>query len=244
MVNFLKIDAETSLAYQKSVGRSPGVMFLGGFMSDMNGTKAMALDAFCRERKQAYVRFDYQGHGQSSGEFSEGTISQWVTNALAIFDQVTEGPQILVGSSMGGWIALLLALQRPERVKALIGIAAAPDFTEDLMWEEFSSEQQAQLLREGVIYISSEYDAPYPVTKNLIEDGKKNLLLNNSIPLDAPIHLLHGMQDKEVPWQRSILLTEKVQASQIKITLIKDGDHRLAREQDLEVLMQSVTEYL
>lgn len=241
MPNFLQTNSNHKIAYEKIEGKNPGVIFCSGFMSDMQGTKALALENFCRELHCSYVRFDYRGCGQSSGEFTEGTISRWLEDTLAILDQVTTGPQIVVGSSMGGWIALLLALARPERIKAYIGIAAAPDFTEDLMWATATAEQQAELLNNGVIYEKSDYsDQGYIITKALIEDGRQHLLLRDSIALQVPVHLLQGMQDKDVPWQRSMLLTEKLQSQDIRLTLIKDGDHRLTREQDLALLRQTL----
>jgi len=244
MVNMLNIQRDISIAYEKSPGKSPGVMFCGGFMSDMTGTKAMALEKFCREQGQAFIRFDYQGHGQSSGKFSDGTISQWFADALAVFDQLIEGPQILVGSSMGGWIALLIVLARPERVKAFVGIAAAPDFTEDLMWEKYSDAQQQQLIQEGMLYEPSEYgEQPYAITKQLIEDGRNNLLLRAPITLNVPVRLLQGMKDDDVPWQRSLMLAEKLQSNDVRTILVKDGDHRLSRDVDLKLLMETVREF-
>lgn len=243
MPNFLQTNPNQKIAYEQIIGNPniSGVIFCSGFMSDMQGTKALALENFCRELNCSYVRFDYRGCGQSSGEFTEGTISRWLEDTLAILDQATTGPQIVVGSSMGGWIALLLALARPERIKAYIGIAAAPDFTEDLMWATATAEQQAELLKNGVLYEKSDYsEQSYVITKALIEDGRQRLLLRNSIPLTIPVHLLQGMQDKDVPWQRSMLLTEKLQSQDIRLTLIKDGDHRLTREQDLALLRQTL----
>ena len=197
MSQFLTTKSNISLAYHQIAGKTPGVIFFGGFMSDMTGTKALILENFCRERGQAFIRFDYRGHGQSSGKFVDGNISLWTQDALTIFDSLTEGPQILVGSSMGGWIATLVARERAERVAALIGIAAAPDFTEDLMWQSFTPEDQSKLLQNGVIYEPSDYGyEPSPITLNLIEDGRNNLLLRAPISFTKPVRLLHGMQIK------------------------------------------------
>jgi pimeloyl-ACP methyl ester carboxylesterase len=234
-----------SIAYHSTPGKSPGVMFCGGFMSDMTGTKALALEAFCRNRGQAFTRFDYAGHGQSAGKFEDGTIGDWTGDALAVLDRVAQGPQVLVGSSMGGWIALNLALARPDRVAALVGIAAAPDFTEDLMWHEFPMEAQMLLETEGVIYEPSEYsDKPYPITMKLIQEGRRHLRLRGDIAIDRPVRLLHGMLDPDVPWKRSLLLADKLQSQDVRVTLVKDGDHRLSREQDLELLTRTVQELL
>jgi len=232
-----------SIAYHRTRGKSPGVVFLGGFMSDMTGTKAVTLEEFCRARGQAFLRFDYRGHGASSGRFEDGTIGLWADDALAAFDQLTDGPQILVGSSMGGWIALLTALARRGRVAGLVGIAAAPDFTEDLLWNAFPPDQRAALLREGVVRLPSEYsDKPYSIALKLIEDGRRHLLLRETIDLACPVRLLHGMRDPDVPWQRSVKLAEQLAAPDVRVVLVKDGDHRLSREQDLALLCRSVEE--
>jgi len=218
-------------------------MFLGGFMSDMTGTKAVALEDFCRKRGQAFLRFDYQGHGQSSGRFEDGCIGTWSEDAIAALDALTEGPQILVGSSMGGWIMLLAALARPQRVKALIGIAPAPDATEDLMWAGLSPEQQEAMQREGSITLPSDYDpAGYSYSWRLIEDGRKHLVMRQPIALICPARLLHGMKDDAVPWQTSLALSEKLGGDDVAVTLIKDGDHRLSRPEDLERLKAAVVE--
>jgi len=224
----------TRLAYYALPGASPGVVFLGGFMSDMTGTKAMALDAWCRRRGQAYVRFDYLGHGASSGRFEEGTIGRWAADAIAVVDTVTRGPQILVGSSMGGWIMLLAALARQERVGALVGIAAAPDFTEDLLWERFDAAERAAIERDGVLRQPSDYsDEPYPITRRLIEEGRDHLLLRAPIVLDCPVRLLQGMQDADVPWQTAIRLAEALTSRDVAVTLVKAGDHRLSEPEDI-----------
>ena len=170
-------------------------------MSDMTGTKAQALDRFCAARGQAFLRFDYFGHGASSGAFKDATVGRWKADALAVLDDLTEGPQVLVGSSLGGWIMLLAALARPQRVRALVGIAAAPDATEDLMWAELGTEQRAALLRDGFLRLPSEYDpAGYIYTRALIEEGRQHLVMRTLIPLACPVRLLHGMRDPDVPW--------------------------------------------
>ena len=230
-----------TIAYHRRRGRGPGVVFLGGFMSDMSGTKALALDRFCESRGQAFVRFDYLGHGRSSGAFADATVSRWRDDALAVLDTLTDGPQIVVGSSFGGWIMLLLAAARPQRVKALIGIAAAPDATEDLMWAQFPPEVRQRIERDGAAAIPSTYsEQGYLITRRLIEDGRKHLLMRSAIAFDGPVRLLHGMCDNDVPWQRSLALAERLAAADVRITLIKDGDHRLSRDADLGLLMRTL----
>lgn len=223
-----------TIAYHALAGTAPGIVFLAGFRSDMNGTKALFLEDYCRRRGRAYVRFDYFAHGQSSGDFAQGTIGRWADDAIAIIDSLTEGPQILVGSSMGGWIMLLAALARPERVAALIGIAAAPDFTADLLPQRLSAEARRALDAEGRVVLPSEYDpAGYLYTKALIEDGNRQLLLDRPIPLEVPVRLLHGFADASVPWQRSLKLAERLTSNDVTLTLVKGGDHRLSSPADL-----------
>ena len=229
-------DGET-LAYHSIAGRAPGIIFLGGFMSDMSGTKATTLEAFARRRGQAFLRFDYQGHGESSGRFEDGSIGRWSEDAIAALDELTEGPQVLVGSSMGGWIMLLAALARPERIAGLLGIAAAPDFTEDLMWAAYSAEIRATIETEGVYHEPSDYsETPYPITKHLIEDGRRHLLLRAPIPLTCPVRLLQGMRDEDVPWQTALRLAEALESEDVEMTLVKAGDHRLSEPVDLQRL--------
>src|SRR5581483_10288230 len=191
------------------------------------------------------LRFDYRGHGASSGRFQDATISLWLDDALTALDRLTDGPQIVVGSSMGGWIALLAAWRRPERVAGLIGIAPAPDFTEELIWARMSPEQRDKMMRDGVLYQPSQYsEQPYAITRALIEDGRRHRLLGEAIPLTCPVRILHGMQDPDVPWQRSLVLVDKLAASDVRVSFIKDGDHRLSREQDLRLLCATVEELL
>jgi len=210
-------------------------MFLGGFMSDMTGTKAMALEAFCRDQGQAFIRFDYTGHGQSSGKFIDGTIGDWARDALAILDAVTEGPQVLVGSSMGGWIMLLVARARPERVAGLVGIAAAPDFTEDLLGNWITPEHRAALERDGVCYLPDDQgELRYPITRALIEDGRNHLVMRSEIPLRCPVVLVQGMRDPEVPYETPIKLAGQLAATDVTVTLVKDGGHRMSEPPNLE----------
>jgi pimeloyl-ACP methyl ester carboxylesterase len=230
----------TPIAYHHLPGTGPGVMFCGGYMSDMTGTKAMALEQACREAGRAYTRFDYRGHGQSGGKFVDGTIGLWADDAIAVLDAVTVGPQIVVGSSMGGWIMLLLARARPERVAGLVGIAPAPDFVLR-MWEDFPDEVKETLRRDGVYYEPSEYsDEPYPFTMRLIEDGRQNLVLRDGLKLDCPVRILHGMQDPDVPWQESLNTVDRIDSDDVTVTFVKHGDHRLSEPGDIGLLLQTV----
>lgn len=221
----------------------PGLVFLGGFMSDMGGTKALALEAYARRGGRDFLRFDYRGHGQSSGRFHDATIGDWLDDTLSVLDELTEGPQILVGSSMGGWIALLAARARPERVAGLIGIAPAPDFTEDLIWGRATPEQRAALESVGYVDQPSEYSAePYRITLRLIEEGRGHLLLKAPIPITCPVRLIHGMKDVDVPWQTSLRLAEALQGDDVEVTLVKDAAHRLSEPKDLRRLERVIDE--
>jgi pimeloyl-ACP methyl ester carboxylesterase len=225
------------IAYAATPGCGPTVVFLGGLRSDMTGTKATFLDGWCRARGRAFLRFDYTGHGASAGRFEDGTIGTWSTDALAVLDRLAEGKVVLVGSSMGGWVMLNAALARPDRVAALVGIAAAPDFTEDLLWDRWDEEARATLLFDGVVIEPNPYDpAGYPYTRALIEDGRRHLRLRGAIPLACPVRLLHGQRDDAVPWQTSLRLADCLAAEDVQVTLVKDGDHRLSREADLLLL--------
>lgn len=230
-----------TIAYHKTDGEGPGIVFLGGFRSDMTGTKAQALEEYCRAANRAFVRFDYFGHGASSGDFTEGTIGRWTEDAACVLDNVTDGPQILIGSSMGGWIMLLTALARPDRVAALIGIAAAPDFTETLMWQRYPEEIRETLRRDGIYFQPTPYEeGPYAITMKLIEEGRNHLLLDRPINIRCPVHLLQGMRDEAVPWQHALTINENLASERVTVTLIKDGDHRLSRDQDLAQLMRTI----
>jgi pimeloyl-ACP methyl ester carboxylesterase len=229
-----------SLAYCATAGAGPGIVFLGGFGSDMTGTKATALEEAAIRRGHAFLRLDYSGHGQSGGRFADGSIGEWFADALAVFDAMTQGPQIVVGSSMGGWIALLLARARPERVTALAGIAAAPDFTARLLSGELSEAQRHTLLADGVLYRPSDYGEAMPITRKLVEDGANHLLLDGPIAFTGPVRLLHGQRDADVPWQLSLTIAERLDSDDVRVTLIKDGDHRLSRPQDLALLIDTV----
>lgn len=232
-----------TIAYHRLAGGGPGIIFLGGFRSAMTGTKALFLEDFCRRRGRAYVRFDYFAHGASSGDFADGTISRWRDDAISAIDSLAEGPQILIGSSMGGWIMVLAALARPARVAALVGIAAAPDFTSDLLPQRLTNAQRRTLRDEGRIVLPSPYNpAGYLYTEALVEDGDRNLVLRDAIPLTCPVRLLHGMADRSVPWQQSRKLADRLQSADVTLTLIKDGDHRLSRDADLARLARILDE--
>ena len=223
-----------SLAYEQIAGRTPGVLFCGGFMSDMSGSKATALASHCRQQGRAFVRFDYSGHGASGGRFADGCIGDWLGDALAVLDELTTGPQVVVGSSMGGWISLLLALARAQRVHALALLAPAPDFTRAIWDDELSPAEREHLQQNGHIERPSEYsEQPYLITRRLIEDGRRHLLLGAPIGIACPVRILHGMQDSDVPWQRSITLGERLQGDDVVLTLLKHGDHRLSNPDDL-----------
>ena len=244
---FLDRPDGTKIAYQHTPAASPadgraGVLFCGGLMSDMTGTKALALEAHCRARGLAYTRFDYRGHGQSDGVFHETVLGEWLDDATAVLDQITGGPMVVVGSSMGGWVMLLLALARPERTKALIGIAPAPDFVE-AMWAELEPDAQAELQRTGYYRRPSDYsDEPYVISMALIEDGRKHLLLDKEIPINCPVRILQGMQDPDVPWRHALKVAEKLQSDDVIVTLAKSGDHRLSTPDDLARLIRTVDE--
>ena len=226
----------------------PGLVWLGGFRSDMQSTKAVALDDWAEREGRAFLRFDYGGHGASGGDFADGTIGAWTQDALAAIQALTTGPQIVVGSSMGGWIALLVAKALQDgglidRLAGMVLIAPAVDFTEALMWRRFTPKIRKTIEREGVWMRQSDYaDAPYPITRALIEEGRKNLLLDTTIRTHCPVHILQGMRDPDVPWQHAMLLVEHLGSDPVSVTLIKDGDHRLSREEDLVRLVSAVAQ--
>ncbi len=218
-------------------------MFCTGFRSDMTGGKALALEAWCRSCGRQYTRFDYQGHGASSGRFEDGTIGLWLDDALAVLDRVTAGPQIVVGSSMGGWIAFLAALARPRRVAGIVTVAAAVDFTEELIWKRLPPGPRREIEEAGVWYRPSEYEPdPYPITRQLIEEGRRHLLLPGPIPYHGPVRMLQGMRDEAVPWRHALRIAEALESTDVVVTLVKDGEHRLSREADLARLRGSVAD--
>ena len=231
------------LAYRKHDGRS-GLTFvwLSGFKSDMQGTKVVELEAWARAEGHAFLAFDYSGHGESGGRFEDGTISSWREDALEAIGKCSDGDLVLVGSSMGGWMALLSALAMPERVKGMVLIAPAPDFTEKLMWPEFSAEAQTEIMETGVHLRPSDYGEPYAITRALIEDGKTWSILDAPIAFEGPVRILQGMEDPDVPWTHAERLVETITSSNLVFTLIKDGDHRLSRPQDINRLKATCAE--
>jgi hypothetical protein len=230
-----------ALAFQSTPprGANPTFVWLCGFKSDITGTKTSLLHDWAEAEGFGYLAFDYSGHGASDGRFEDGTISVWRQDALDMIDTHTSGPLVLVGSSMGGWLALLAALARPDRVNALVLIAPAPDFTEKLMWPEFSGAQKREIEMQGQTLRSSDYGAPYPITRALIDDGRTWNLLDGPIALLQPVRILQGMQDAAVPWPHALTLIEKLDSRDAHITLIKDGDHRLSRPEDIELLKRA-----
>ncbi len=221
---------------RKDAEKNVGVVFLGGFRSDMNGTKALALEKWCIDEGRQFLRFDYSGHGQSSGKFEDGTIGQWAKDAIFAIETLTSGPVVLVGSSMGGWIMLLATLKIGERIKGLLGLAAAPDFTQDMMEHEFSNEQKTAIEKNGHLEIENCYDPddPYIITKALIDNGKDNLLLDKPINISVPVRLIQGMKDEDVPWKTALRIEKILKSNDVEVQLIKDGDHRLSGVDDLK----------
>lgn len=229
------------VAHVTHPGAAPHVVFLPGFRSDMEGSKALAVEAHARARGLGVTRLDYSGHGRSSGRFEDGTIGAWKADALAVVDRATAGPLVLVGSSMGGWMMLLVARARPERVAGCVGIAAAPDFTEDLIWAVATPAQRAELTERGVHYAPSAYDeAPTPITLTLVEEGRDHLVMRAPLELTCPMHLLHGQRDPDVPWETALRLAAHVAGEDVTVELIKDGEHRLSRERDVARLLAAV----
>jgi pimeloyl-ACP methyl ester carboxylesterase len=233
----------------KSDNKAPGLFWLGGFKSDMKGTKAEALDAWAETQGRACLRFDYSGHGESGGDFKEGTIGQWLEESVAVFTKFAQGPQVVIGSSMGGWLALLLARELRKhkgaaKIAGMVLIAPAVDFTEELMWKPFSDAIKREIEDKGFWMRPSAYgDAPYPITKKLIEDGRKHLLLGGLIEAGCPVHILQGVQDPDVPWRHAEALVTRFARDDVVLTLIKDGDHRLSRPEDIERLLAAVKEF-
>ncbi|WP_099826428.1 alpha/beta fold hydrolase [Oceaniglobus indicus] len=245
MVDFLQTDSGRRIAYHRSAGAGPGVVFLGGFKSDMEGTKAVHLEAWARANGRAFLRFDYSGHGQSSGAFEDGAIGDWATDAKAAIAGLTDGPQVLVGSSMGGWIACLVARDMPQRVAGLVGIAAAPDFTEDSMWAGFSDAQKAALSDTGRVELPSEYaDSPYVITRRLIEDGRENLVLRTPLAVSRPVRLLQGTADVDVDVSVALRLLDHIDAADARLTLVKGADHRFSSPECLSLIETAIAEVI
>ena len=244
MTNTLIRTDGTRLVYDRleaQTGNSgPGIVFLCGFGSDKEGSKALFLEEQAKKTGQAFVRFDYSGHGQSDGDFKDGTISAWAADTLAVIDELTEGPQILVGSSMGGWLMLLAALARKDRIAGLVGIAAAPDFTKRMQWPKLTPEQQATVMSQGYVQVPSNYEDDYIFTKALFVDGDANLLLEGKIDIDVPMTLLHGQEDADVPVEISFEIARLAKSSDVVIELVKSADHRFSGPEELERLARAV----
>jgi pimeloyl-ACP methyl ester carboxylesterase len=242
--------AARRIAVRQRDGAAPGLVWLGGFKSDMAGTKAVALDDWAAAQGRACIRFDYSGHGESGGDFADGTIGRWLEESAAVFGRFASGPQVVIGSSMGGWLALLLARklrQQPQATASVAGlvlIAPAVDFTEELMWNKFSPEVRRQIETEGSWQRPSQYsEAPYPITRGLIEEGRKHLLLGGLIETGCPVRILQGVQDPDVPWRHAVELSSRLARDDVVLTLVKDGDHRLSRPEDIERLIAAVAEF-
>jgi pimeloyl-ACP methyl ester carboxylesterase len=246
--------AARRLAVRLRDGAAPGLMWLGGFKSDMQGTKAVALDGWASEHGRACIRFDYSGHGESGGAFTEGTIGRWLEDSLAVFREFARGPQVLIGSSMGGWLALLLIRELKRRTAAgeaglapvagLVLIAPAVDFTEELMWKQFPAKVKRQVEETGSWMRPSAYgEEPYPITRGLIEDGRNHLLLGGLIDTGCPVRILQGAKDPDVPWQHAVELSSRLAHDDVVLTMVKDGDHRLSRPEDIERLLAAVAEF-
>ena len=245
--------ARRTIAVRVQNGTGPGLLWLGGFKSDMKGTKAEALADWAAQAGRACVRFDYSGHGESEGAFADGTIGRWLDESLAVFDEFCRGPQILIGSSMGGWIALLLVQALRKRgplpsaaasAAGLVLIAPAVDFTEELMWKRFTPAIKSELEQNGFWARPSDYSPePYIVTKQLIEEGRNHLLLGGMIETGCPVRILQGVEDPDVPWQHAKALVARLARDDVVLTLIKDGDHRLSRPADIERMIRAVAEF-
>jgi pimeloyl-ACP methyl ester carboxylesterase len=241
--------AARQIAVRQRQGGSPGLFWLGGFKSDMRGTKAEALDRWAQGNGRAMTRFDYSGHGESGGNFTHGTIGRWLEESLAVFETFCRGPQVVIGSSMGGWLALLLIRELARRrqteptVARLVLVAPAVDFTEELMWKRFPAEVKLKIEQTGVWARPSQYsEEPYAITRDLIEEGRKHLLLDGMIETGCPVRILQGVQDPDVPWQHTVELTARFARDDVVLTLVKDGDHRLSRPEDIERLIAAVAE--
>ena len=242
---FLERPGGDKVAYNRIDGASPGIVFLHGLMSNRDGTKALALADHCAGLGLSCVRFDMFGHGDSSGTFAGGNISRWAEDTVDVIDRLTQGPQILIGSSMGGWVMLRAALARPDRVAGLIGIAPAPDFTEDFMWANCSPAEREQIQQEDIFNVQSDCDErPYPISHGLIEDGRRNLMLRDSILISCPVRLIHGQKDSAVPWETSMRLAEKLASDDVSVVLVKNGDHRLSEPADIDRLCMVLDELI
>jgi pimeloyl-ACP methyl ester carboxylesterase len=251
-LTFLTIESplpKRTIAVRAREGKSPGLFWLGGFKSDMKGTKAEALDRWAAGEGRASLRFDYSGHGESGGAFMDGTITRWLEESVAVYRRFAKGPQVVIGSSMGGWLALLLVrrladLKGAAPIAGMVLIAPAVDFTEALMWQQFPDAIKREIEVKGVWLRPSEYgEEPYPITRALIEDGRKHLMLGGLIETGCPVHILQGIKDPDVPWRHAVELVSRFARDDVVLTLVKDGDHRLSRPEDIERLIAAVREF-
>lgn len=241
-LKFLSAKDGEKIAYKKSGGTGPTFIWCGGLKSDMEGSKATHLHDWAIEEGQGYIRFDYFGHGESTGSFRDGTISRWAADVVQVIDDLAESDVILIGSSMGGWASLLAAIKRPGRVKGLLLIAPAPDFTQKLTWAEWSEDQRAALEKDGIVYVPSDYDEPYEYSRALMEDGKVNQILDAPIKFDGPVRILQGAADPVVPWAYSRQILDVITSQDVDYTLVKNGDHSLSEPQDLYRLVRTAKE--
>lgn len=239
---YLTRDDGARLAWRAVKGEGPTVVWLGGFRSDMNGTKAQALAEWALAADRAYVRFDYFGHGESEGDFASGTVTRWRADALAVLEELVVGEAVLVGSSMGGWLACLAALAVPGQIKALVLVAPAADFTEKLIGPGLPPEARAALQRDGVWPRPSQYGDPYPISRALLEDGARWSILPGPVPIEVPVRILQGGEDPDVPWRHALELAQAIKGPDVVLTLVRDGDHRLSRPQDIARLIAAVEE--
>ena len=240
--NYLSASDGEKIAYKMSEGKGPTFIWCGGLKSDMEGGKATHLHDWAIEEGRSYIRFDYFGHGVSSGAFRDGTISRWAADVVQVIDELAKGDVILVGSSMGGWASLLAAIKRPERVKGLLLIAPAPDFTQKLTWAEWTDAQRATLERDGIVYVPSDYDEPYEYSRVLMEDGKQNQILDAPIKFDGPVRIVQGAEDPVVPWAYSRQILDVITSEDVDYTLVKHGDHSLSTPADLDRLVCTAKE--
>ena len=243
-MEFLTTKTGRRLAYVQTAGRGPGVVFLGGFMSDMSGIKALHLEAWCEAQGRGFLRFDYSGHGASSEAFTDGCVGDWAEDAQAAIEVLTQGKQILVGSSMGGWISMLMAQRLPDRLAGLVTIAAAPDFTEDGFWASFNEETRRYLLQEGVVNIPSDYGDTYPITKRLIEDGRLHLVLRKPLLLSFPVRLLQGDEDVDVSVESANTLFLHIKGPDVQLRLLKGADHSFSAPKALALMEAAISDVI
>lgn len=242
MPAFLDTPSGRRIAYEKTEGEGPGIVFLGGFMSDMAGSKAVAFEAWARAHNRAFLRFDYSGHGESSETFEAGCIGDWAEDALAVLDELTDGPQVLIGSSMGGWISLLMCKKRPEKLAALVTIAAAPDFTEDGFWADFDAAQRTELMDKGVVLVPSGYEEPYPITRRLIEDGRDNLVMREPVEINVPVRMVQGTDDGSVTRETALALLDHIQGEDVRLQFVTGADHSFSTPDCIDIVTSAIAE--